>query len=182
MKITPLEIKDVLLIEPQVMGDQRGFFFESWNKKKFELNGLNLTFVQDNVSRSARGVLRGLHFQNPNPQGKFISVLEGEVFDVAVDLRKNSVSFGKWVARILSGANHHQLYVPPGFAHGFQVTSESALFVYKCTDFYSPENEQCLLWNDPKLRIPWPIEIPLLSSKDAKGISLEGFATEKLFV
>ena len=175
MKATPLAIPDVVLLEPRVFGDDRGFFFESFNQAKFEAAiGRSVHFVQDNHSRSARNVLRGLHYQVRQPQGKLVRVVAGEVFDVAVDLRKSSPTFGQWVGETLSAENKRQLWVPEGFAHGFVVLSESAEFLYKTTDYYAPEHERCLLWNDPSLGIAWPIEgEPALSSKDKEGRLLE---------
>ncbi|CAN7601244.1 dTDP-4-dehydrorhamnose 3,5-epimerase [Rhizobium sp. LjRoot258] len=169
MKVKSLAIADVLLIEPTVYGDDRGFFFESFNQAQFNaLVGQDLTFVQDNHSKSARGVLRGLHYQIKQPQGKLVRVVDGEVFDVAVDLRKASPTFGKWVGETLSADNKRQLWIPAGFAHGFLVLSQSAQFLYKTTDFYSPENERAIIWNDPTLNIRWPIDtMPILSGKDA---------------
>jgi len=175
MKITPLAIPDVLLIEPKVFGDERGFFFESFNQQRFnEVTGLDLQFVQDNHSKSAKNVLRGLHYQlPPRAQGKLVRVVAGEVFDVAVDIRKNSPTFGQWVGAILSGDNKHQLWIPPGLAHGFLVLSESAEFLYKTTDYYAPELERGIIWNDPDLAIEWPIDgLPLLSGKDAVSARL----------
>ena len=174
MRVTACAIPDVLLIEPKVFGDDRGFFYESFNQKAFnEATGLNLSFVQDNHSKSAKNVLRGLHYQIRQPQGKLVRVVAGEVFDVAVDLRKSSPTFGHWVGEVLSADNKRQLWVPPGLAHGFVVLSESAEFLYKTTDYYAPEYERCIAWNDPTLAIAWP---PLngeqqLSGKDAKGLS-----------
>lgn len=175
MKATPLEIADVLLIEPTVYGDERGFFLESFNQARFNaLVGRDVTFVQDNHSKSAKGVLRGLHYQLRQPQGKLVRVVEGEVFDVAVDMRKSSPTFGKWVGEKLSAENKRQLWIPAGFAHGFLVLSESAQFLYKTTDFYSPENERAVIWNDPALAIRWPIHtMPVLSPKDAAASTLE---------
>ena len=171
MKITPTAIADVLIIEPRVFGDERGFFYESFNQKAFnEATGLALNFVQDNHSRSAKGVLRGLHYQIRQPQGKLVRVVRGAVFDVAVDIRKSSPTFGQWVGVELTEHNHRQLWVPPGLAHGFVVTSESADFLYKTTDYYAPEHERCLLWNDPAIGIEWPLEgAPQLSGKDGLG-------------
>lgn len=169
MKVTPLAIADVLLIEPDVFGDARGYFFESFNTRRYRDIGIDLPFVQDNVSVSARGVLRGLHFQQPNAQGKLVQVMSGEVFDVAVDLRAGSASFGKWVGATLSAANHHQLWVPPGFAHGFVVTSESALFAYKCTAFYDKSSDRAVRWNDPDIGIRWPVTDVQLSERDASA-------------
>jgi dTDP-4-dehydrorhamnose 3,5-epimerase len=168
MRVTPTELPAVLIVEPQVFGDARGFFLETWSQARYRDAGLPATFVQDNASRSARGVLRGLHFQNPKPQGKLVTVLDGEVYDVAVDIRVGSPTFGRSVGVVLSGDNKRQIYVPPGFAHGFCVTSESALFMYKCTELYAPDAEGGVIWNDPDLGISWPIEGPTLSAKDAK--------------
>ena len=174
MNIVSTEIPDVLIVEPKVFGDSRGFFFESFNQRQFEqLTGIVPSFVQDNHSRSARGVLRGLHYQIHQPQGKLVRVIAGEVFDVCVDMRRSSPSFGKSVYVTLSADNHRQLWIPPGFAHGFLVTSESADFVYKTTDYYAPEHERSVLWNDAALAIPWPLQgEPLLSVKDKAGIPL----------
>ena len=172
MKVTPLAIPDVLLIEPRVFGDERGFFFESFNQQRFnDVTGLDLQFVQDNHSKSAKGVLRGLHYQlPPKAQGKLVRVVAGEVFDVAVDIRKASPTFGQWVGATLSGDNKHQLWIPPGLAHGFLVLSESAEFLYKTTDYYAPELERAIIWNDPDLAIEWPIDgTPRLSGKDAEN-------------
>jgi len=170
MKATPTSIPDVLMIEPKVFGDARGFFFESFNARAFrDATGLDETFVQDNHSRSARGVLRGLHYQIRQPQGKLVRVVRGAVFDVAVDLRRASPSFGRWAGVELSEDNHRQLWIPPGFAHGFVVLSESADFLYKTTDYYAPEHERCLLWNDPAVGVDWPLDAPLLSGKDREG-------------
>ena len=178
MKVIPTEIPDVLAIEPKVFGDARGFFLESFNDKVFrEATGLDLTFVQDNHSRSGKGVLRGLHYQLQQPQGKLVRVVRGEVFDVAVDLRKSSPTFGKWAGVILNESNHRQFWVPPGFAHGFVVLSDSADFLYKTTEYYAPQHERCVAWNDPSLGITWPLaqaglSEPLLSAKDKAGASL----------
>jgi len=169
-----------MLIEPDVFSDSRGFFKETWNQKKYAEQGLNLNFVQDNISFSTHGVLRGLHFQNPNQQGKLVQVLLGEVYDVAVDLRIGSPDFGRWLGFTLSSENHYQLYVPKGFAHGFCVVSETALVGYKCTDFYNPNSEYCLRWNDPDLAISWPVDQPDLSAKDAAGLSLKDLTEEIL--
>lgn len=181
MKATPLAIPDVVLIEPKVFGDERGFFFESFNQAQFEeAIGKSVQFVQDNHSRSAKNVLRGLHYQIQQPQGKLVRVVQGEVFDVAVDLRKNSKTFGQWVGEILSAENKRQLWVPEGFAHGFVVLSDTAEFLYKTTDYYAPAHERCILWNDATLAIQWPAGIqPILSAKDAQGkpfIEAEVFA------
>lgn len=172
MKVTPLAISDVLLIEPKVFGDERGFFYESYNHKAFqEATGLDVEFVQDNHSRSAKSVLRGLHYQQPpKAQGKLVRAVVGEVFDVAVDVRKGSPTFGKWVGEVLSADNKRQLWIPPGFAHGFLVLSEMAEFLYKTTDYYAPEYERCIVWNDSDLSIQWPLTAPpLVSGKDAAG-------------
>ena len=176
MKATPCTIADVLLIEPKVFGDDRGFFYESFNQRVFaQATGLDVQFVQDNHSKSAKGVLRGLHFQVQNPQGKLVRVTAGEVFDVAVDIRPNSPTYGRWVGEVLSADNHRQLWIPPGLAHGFLVLSDSAEFLYKTTDYYAPAHERCIAWNDPKLAITWPDVgfAPKLSAKDAAG---EAFA------
>ncbi|MEX5354052.1 dTDP-4-dehydrorhamnose 3,5-epimerase [Pseudomonas juntendi] len=171
MNARPLAIPDVILFEPRVFGDARGFFFESFNQRAFEsVVGKPITFVQDNHSRSAKGVLRGLHYQIQNPQGKLVRVVDGEVFDVAVDLRRSSPTFGRWVGAYLSAENKHQLWVPEGFAHGFVVLSETAEFLYKTTDYYAPAHERCLAWNDPQVAIQWPQQSePLLSDKDKLG-------------
>ena len=176
MKATRLAIPEVVLIEPKVFGDARGLFFESFNQKAFnEATGTNYQFVQDNHSRSSRGVLRGLHYQIQQPQGKLVRVARGKVWDVAVDIRKGSPTFGQWVGVELSENNQHQLWVPPGFAHGFVVLSESADFLYKTTDYYAPQHERCIAWNDPDLAITWPLEggAPMLSGKDAMGLGLD---------
>jgi dTDP-4-dehydrorhamnose 3,5-epimerase len=174
MKVTACAIADVLLIEPKVFGDQRGFFFESFNERAFAgATGLDVRFVQDNHSLSARGVLRGLHYQQNNPQGKLVRVVAGEVFDVAVDIRPHSPTYGRWVGEVLSADNKRQLWVPPGLAHGFLVLSERAEFLYKTTDYYAPEHERCIAWNDANLAIAWPDlgAPPQLSSKDAAGMT-----------
>lgn len=171
MKVTATAIPEVLRIEPKVFGDSRGFFFESFNQRQWlESTGLDRTFVQDNHSRSGKGVLRGLHYQIRQPQGKLVRVISGEVYDVAVDLRRGSPTFGKWVGEILSAENKYQLWVPEGFGHGFVVLSEAAEFLYRTTDYYAPEYERCILWNDPDLAIDWPLSgTPVLSAKDAAG-------------
>lgn len=174
MKATPTAIADVLLIEPKVFGDDRGFFYESFNQRDFcDACGMRVDFVQDNHSKSARHVLRGLHYQIRQPQGKLVRVVAGEVYDVAVDLRRGSKTFGHWVGEILSADNKRQLWIPPGMAHGFVVLSESAEFLYKATDYWAPEHERCIAWNDPTLAIAWPSVdgAPLLSAKDAKGLA-----------
>lgn len=175
MKSTPTAIPDVLVIEPRVFGDARGFFFESFNKKAFaQATGLEIDFVQDNHSRSAKGVLRGLHYQIEQPQGKLVRVVRGAVFDVAVDLRKSSATFGRWVGVELSEENHRQMWVPPGFAHGFLTLTESADFLYKTTDYYAPRFERCIAWDDPLLAVAWPLagDAPLISAKDLVGVAL----------
>ncbi len=171
MKVVATDIPDVLIIEPKVFGDERGFFYESFNAAAFEAaTGLKRSFVQDNHSKSQRGVLRGLHYQIQQPQGKLVRVVAGEVFDVAVDLRKSSPTFGRWVGTHLSAQNQRQLWIPEGFAHGFVVLSESAEFLYKTTDYYAPAHERSLLWNDPQIGIDWPFEEPpQLSQKDIDG-------------
>lgn len=180
MNATRLAIPDVLLIEPRVFGDDRGFFFESFNHRRFEeAVGRPVAFVQDNHSKSSVNVLRGLHYQIQQPQGKLVRVTAGSVFDVAVDLRKGSPTFGQWVGEVLSAENKRQLWVPEGFAHGFVVLSELAEFLYKTTDYYSPEHERCIAWNDPLLAIEWPISgAPSLSAKDAAGVA---FANAEVF-
>ena len=179
MKVTPTAIPDVLIIEPKVFGDARGFFYESFNQKAFnQATGTDYQFVQDNHSRSAKGVLRGLHYQIQQPQGKLVRVVRGAVFDVVVDIRKSSSTFGKWVGVELSADNHRQMWVPPGFAHGFLVTSESADFLYKTTDYYAPEYERCIAWNDQEIGIQWPIAAKLsLSPKDQQGFLLSNAET-----
>ncbi len=169
MEFQPTSIPDVILITPQLFGDQRGFFQETYHCVKFREGGIGDVFVQDNHSRSAQGVLRGLHYQISRPQGKLVRVLRGEIWDVAVDLRRHSPTFGKWVGVTLDDQKFQQLYIPPGFAHGFCVTSESADVAYKCTDLYFPEAERSLLWNDPALGITWPVEAPILSARDRSG-------------
>lgn len=175
MNATRLAIPDVVLLEPKVFGDERGFFLESFNLARFEaVVGKPVAFVQDNHSRSAKNVLRGLHYQIQQPQGKLVRVVRGKVFDVVVDIRRSSTTFGKWVGIELSEDNHRQLWVPPGFAHGFLVLSDFADFLYKTTDYYAPQHERCIAWNDPALGIEWPLHqgIPRLSSKDSAGLSL----------
>ncbi len=174
MKAIPQAIPEVLLLEPRVFGDERGFFYESFNQRQFEeAVGRSVSFVQDNHSRSVKNVLRGLHYQVQQPQGKLVRVVQGEVFDVAVDIRRSSLTFGKWVGVILSAENKHQLWVPEGFAHGFVVLSDTAEFLYKTTDYYAPEHERCIAWDDDDLAIDWPIEqAPALSGKDSQGHTL----------
>jgi dTDP-4-dehydrorhamnose 3,5-epimerase len=176
LDIQRLAIPDVVLLRPKLFGDHRGFFLESWNRKSFADAGLDIDFVQDNHSRSARHTLRGLHYQLQQTQGKLVRVTQGAVFDVAVDLRRSSPTFGRWVGAELSETNNHILWVPPGFAHGFLVLSESADFQYKCTDYYAPAHERSLLWNDPALGIEWPLPAgvtPLLAKKDAAGAGID---------
>lgn len=176
MKFTPTEISDVILIEPDVFGDNRGFFMETWHAEKFAAGGIAADFVQDNHSRSSHGILRGLHYQVTKPQGKLVRVLGGEVFDVAVDLRKNSTTFGQWVGIHLSEDNKKMLWIPPGFAHGFYVISEQADFFYKCTDFYVPEYERAIRWDDPDFGIDWPLvdgNPPVLAPKDASAAAFK---------
>lgn len=181
MKVSTTDLEGVLLIEPDVFGDDRGFFMETWNERRYAEHKIPSKFVQDNVSKSNKGILRGLHFQNPNSQGKLVTVVDGEVFDVVVDLRRSSKTFAKSWGTNLSGKNKRQVYVPPGFAHGFCVVSEECLFSYKCTDFYNPRTEMTLSWNDPEIGIKWPIENPVLSEKDAKGLRLAEIPKERLF-
>ena len=175
MNVIDTAIPDVKIIEPKVFGDARGFFYESFNDRAFaEGTGVNVQFVQDNHSKSARNVLRGLHYQLQQAQGKLVRVVQGEVWDVAVDIRRSSPTFGKWVGVILSAENNCQLWVPAGFAHGFVVLSETAEFLYKTTDYYAPAHERCIAWNDPTLAIEWPIEgAPSLSTKDAQGVAFK---------
>lgn len=180
MQIIPSRLAGALIIEPRVFGDARGFFMETWNAARYAEAGITAQFVQDNLSFSRRGVLRGLHFQKPNPQGKLVYVLAGEVFDVAVDIRVGSPTFGQWESVVLSSENRRQFYVPAGFAHGFCVSSETALFAYKCTDLYNPAAEGSVLWNDPDLAIPWPVSAPELSAKDAVGLRLKDFPRDRL--
>ncbi len=173
MNFKTTSISDLVLIEPKVFGDQRGFFKESYSQRSFSAAGIEVEFVQDNVSRSRRGVLRGLHYQAPHTQGKLVSVLEGEVYDVAVDIRPGSPSFGQWEGFRLSADNHRILYVPPGFAHGFLTLSESALFCYKCSDVYHPECEHTIAWDDPAIAVQWPeVEELCISAKDQQGVAL----------
>lgn len=181
MKVEPLALDEVLKITPQVFGDERGFFMETYSSERYAEAGIDLPFVQDNVSRSARGILRGLHLQNPHAQGKLVSVLDGEVFDVAVDVRVGSPTFSQWAGATLSAENKQQLWVPPGFAHGFLVLSEYATFAYKCTDTYHPEAELSVRWDDPELNIAWPTDVqPQLSEKDAAAACLSEIGEERL--
>lgn len=181
MKVLPSKLAGVRLIQPDVFGDARGFFLETWNGRRYAEAGAPDRYVQDNLSFSRRGILRGLHFQKPNTQGKLVMVLTGEVYDVALDLRRGSPTFGQWEAYQLSGENKLQVYLPPGLAHGFQVVSESALFHYKCTAYYAAADEHCVLWNDPALAIPWPVADPVLSAKDLQGRRLSDLTPEQLF-
>ena len=180
MKISETDLPGCMLIEPRVFGDARGSFFESWNQKAYADAGLHLDFVQGNVSRSIRGVLRGLHYQWPNAQGKLVSVLEGEVYDVAVDIRRGSPYFGRWTAVIPSADNHRQLWIPEGFAHGFATLSENAVFAYQCTALYDRAADAGIRWNDARIAIDWPIAEPLLSDKDATAPFLDGIAADRL--
>jgi dTDP-4-dehydrorhamnose 3,5-epimerase len=175
MKYTKLDIPDVVLIEPKAFGDQRGFFMETFRDDEFKKMVSDVSFVQDNHSKSTQGILRGLHYQIKHPQGKLVRVIAGKVFDVAVDLRKSSLTFGKWVGSMVTAENKRMLWVPPGFAHGFYVVSSEAEFVYKCTDYYAPEYERSIKWNDPAIGIKWPLisAAPLLSEKDEQGVSIE---------
>jgi dTDP-4-dehydrorhamnose 3,5-epimerase len=180
MKITETDLPGCLLIEPRVFADPRGSFFESWNQKAYADAGLHLNFVQGNVSESRRGVLRGLHYQWPNPQGKLVSVLSGQVWDVAVDIRRGSPNFGRWTAAILSAGNRRQLWIPEGFAHGFVTMSERAVFVYQCTALYDGAADANIRWNDARLAIDWPVSDPVLSDKDAAAPFLDDIATDRL--
>ena len=179
MNVVPTAIPDVVILEPRVFGDERGFFLESWNARALrDVLGFDANFVQDNHSRSRRGVLRGLHHQIVQPQGKLVRVARGRVFDVAVDLRKSSATFGRWVGVELSDDNHRQVYVPPGFAHGFLVLSDWADFLYKTTDYYAPQHERCLIWNDPDVAVDWPLTCePALAAKDRDGLALRQVET-----
>lgn len=176
MNVTELDLPGVLLIEPRVYTDERGSFVESWNRRRYGELGIDVDFVQDNLSRSKRGVVRGLHFQNPNAQAKLTAVLEGEVWDVVVDVRAASATYGRWTAVTLSGENGRQLFIPEGFAHGFAVLSEEALFSYKCSAYYDPASERTIRWDDPALGIEWPVAKPILSEKDRAGGLLEELA------
>jgi len=180
MKISATKLPGVLLIEPAVYGDARGFFMETWHQKRYAAAGLPASFVQDNLSFSRKGTLRGLHFQHPHAQGKLVFVLQGEVYDVAVDIRDGSPTFGQWVGVTLSADHKHQLYIPAGFAHGFCVTSETALFAYKCTGFYNPRAEGGIAWNDPDIGIDWPIDTPVLSEKDRNYARLQDLPPGRL--
>lgn len=180
MKVIETRLPGALVIDPQVFGDARGFFYESYNKARWIEAGIDVDFVQSNVSRSARGVLRGLHYQWPNPQGKLVSVLEGEVYDVAVDIRRGSPTFGQWTAAMLTAENHRHFWIPEGFAHGFCVVSEFATFAYQCTALYDPKADAGIRWNDAAIGIDWPVSAPLLSDKDGKAPLLAEVAPERL--
>ncbi|MBN2718712.1 MAG: dTDP-4-dehydrorhamnose 3,5-epimerase [Deltaproteobacteria bacterium] len=180
MNVIETPLPGVVIIEPKVFGDHRGFFMESYSYQRYADAGIAEKFVQDNVSFSSKGVLRGLHFQNPGAQGKLVHVLQGEVFDVAVDIRVGSPTFGKWTGITLSGDNKRQFYIPPDFAHGFVVTSETALFAYKCTAYYAPSNEGSVRWDDPDIGIVWPIAAPTLAEKDANALCLKDIPRDKL--
>jgi len=181
MKIVTCDIPGLVVLEPKAFGDPRGFFMETWNRQRYREAGLDWDFVQDNASFSRQGTLRGLHFQNPAPQGKLVFVLQGEVFDVAVDIRRGSSTFGRWHGLHLSIENKRQFFIPPGFAHGFAVLSETAMFAYKCTEFYSPQHELTLAWDDPDIGIQWPLDRPQLSEKDKRGQRLKDLPKDRLF-
>ena len=181
MNILTCDIPGLLVIEPHVFSDVRGFFMESWNRRRYNQAGIDIDFAQDSVSRSRRGTLRGLHFQNPHPQHKLLQVLEGEIFDVAVDLRRGSPTFKRWHGVVLSAGNKRQFYIPAGFAHGFAVVSDAALVQYKSSDFYSPQDELALRWDDPDIAIEWPVKGPLLSDRDARALRLREMPPERLF-
>jgi len=181
VKVLSCDIAGLFVIEPQVFGDARGFFLETWNRRRYREAGIDGDFVQDNISFSKKGTLRGLHFQNPNAQAKLMQVLQGEVFDVAVDIRRSSPTFGRWHGVVLSAENKRQFYIPAGFAHGFAVLSDTALFHYKCTEFYWPKDEMAIRWDDPDIGIDWPIKSPLISERDAKGVRLKESPPERLF-
>jgi len=180
MKVTETKLKGALVFEPKRFGDERGFFMETWNYQRYKQAGLDVKFVQSNVSQSGKGVLRGLHFQNPNPQGKLVQILQGEVFDVALDIQVGSPTFGQWHGEILSAKNHKQFYIPEGFAHGFCVLSETALFSYLCTNTYDAQADYSILWNDPNIDIKWPLDDPSLSQKDEAAPRLDQIDPVKL--
>jgi dTDP-4-dehydrorhamnose 3,5-epimerase len=180
MNVKKTKMSGVLILEPDVFSDERGFFLETWNSVRYKNAGINGPFVQDNVSFSKKGVLRGLHFQYPQSQGKLVQVLSGEVVDIAIDIRRDSPNFGQWISEVLSDSNHRQMYIPSGFAHGYCVTSETAFFLYKCTDFYNPASEGGIIWNDPDLNIDWPVKEPVLSLRDASFPKLRDIHPEKL--
>ena len=181
MIVTPCALAGLLTLEPKVFGDSRGFFLETWNRRRYAEAGVDADFVQDNISMSRRGILRGLHFQNPSPQGKLICVLQGEVFDVVVDIRRSSPTFGRSLHFSLTGENKRQLYIPPGFAHGFQVLTETALFHYKCTEYYVLADELTIRYDDPDIGIDWPMKDPVLSEKDARAPRLRDVPSHRLF-
>lgn len=181
MQVKQMALPGLFLIEPEIFDDERGYFLQAWHSREYRDAGLPDSFVQDNLSFSSRGTIRGLHYQKPFTQGKLVFVLSGEVWDIAVDLRAGSPTFGKWEGVMLRGKGHNQLYVSPGFAHGFCVTSEEALLYYKCTDFYSPGNEHGIAWNDPGLGIPWPVEEPIVSPKDGEYSNLDDVPEDLLF-
>jgi len=180
MQVVETNLPGIIVFEPDVFGDHRGWFIETFNAERYKEAGLEAEFVQDNVSFSSRGILRGLHFQNPVSQGKLVQVLDGEVFDVAVDIRKGSPDFGKWHGEVLSVENHKQMFIPEGFAHGFCVLSETAIFSYKCTDYYSPSTEGGVIWNDPDIGIDWPVKEPVLSQKDTVYSKLSDISVDVL--
>ncbi|MDA8137558.1 MAG: dTDP-4-dehydrorhamnose 3,5-epimerase [Desulfobacteraceae bacterium] len=180
MKVTPTRLKEVLLIEPQVFGDPRGFFLETFQQRRYAEAGIAVNFVQDNISFSQRNILRGLHYQHPQDQAKLVQVLDGEVFDVAVDIRRGSPTFGQWEGVHLTSQGRNQLYIPPGFAHGFCVLSATALFMYKCSDYYAPQHEAGICWNDPALNIQWPVDQPVLSDKDRRLPLLKDVPAQRL--
>jgi len=180
MKVLPTELDGVLIVEPKVFGDQRGFFMESFQRQRYRDAGIDTEFVQDNTSFSVRRTLRGLHYQYPNAQAKLVQVLQGEIYDVAVDIRQGSPTFGRWTGVILSGENQRQFFLPQGFAHGFCVMSATALFMYKCSAYYAPEDEGGICWNDPELGIPWPIQTPILSERDNAFTPLSAVASHRL--
>jgi dTDP-4-dehydrorhamnose 3,5-epimerase len=180
MNVRDTKLAGVIVIEPDVFSDDRGFFLETWNGKRYLKAGIGDSFVQDNISFSKKGVLRGLHYQYPQSQAKLVQVLSGEVVDVAVDIRRSSPTFGKWISEVLSGENHRQMYIPAGFAHGYFVMSETALFSYKCTDFYNPASEGGIIWNDPDINIDWPINEPVLSGKDSGYPKLSDIRSDRL--
>lgn len=180
MNIIETKIPGVLIVEPPVFGDTRGFFMETWRQERYEQLGIKEKFVQDNLSFSSKGILRGLHYQHPHEQGKLVTVVQGEVFDVAVDIRHGSPAFGQWVGVTLSGDNHRQLWIPPGLAHGFCVLSDTAYFMYKCTDVYTPAAEGGIIWNDPDIGIDWPVQGPVLSAKDQVYPRLRDIPADRL--
>ena len=180
MNVKETKLPGVLILEPKVFPDDRGYFLETWNSTRYEQVGIPGLFVQDNISFSKKGILRGLHFQYPQSQGKLIQVLSGEVMDIIVDIRVGSPTYSQWIGEVISESNHRQIYVPPGFAHGYCVTSETALFSYKCTDFYNPATEHGIIWNDPDIRIEWPIAQPVLSPKDEAYSRLKDLRPENL--